>query len=81
MTKEELLNRFLNALEHMDKKYINILEETVLAEAELYSKDKLEPADYIKIICYTMIKRIVIEELQQEKTTLENYTIPVKIET
>lgn len=80
MVKHKLLDRFLEVLNYLEAKYVNILEEVIASEAEVYGKDRLEPIDYLKLYCYTIIKRIIIEELGLEKPTVDNTVPIVKIE-
>ncbi len=58
-----VFNRFLQILDYIDRKYVELLEEIVIEEAEIMSKDRLNDVDEIRLIGLRAMKRIIIEEL------------------
>jgi hypothetical protein len=59
----EIIGRAMEVVDYMDRKYVRILEDIVLEEAEILEKEALDDIDRLKLIGLSAMKRIVLEEL------------------
>ncbi|OYT38794.1 MAG: hypothetical protein B6U89_05275 [Desulfurococcales archaeon ex4484_58] len=59
----KIFDRFLEVYDYMNRKYIELLEEAVLKEAEILSKQVISEVDIVKLWGYNAMKKIIAEEL------------------
>lgn len=55
--------RFLEIIEFLDKKYVSTLEEVLLEEAEILSKNELSDVDRVKLLGIKIIKEYIANEM------------------
>jgi len=58
-----LIDRVFEIIDYTNYKYLQILEEVVVSEAEILSKSELSEVDKLKLICLRAMKEIIAEEL------------------
>jgi len=58
-----LIDRVFEIIDYTNYKYLQILEEVVVREAEILSKDELSEVDKLKLMCLRAMKEIIAEEL------------------
>jgi len=58
-----LIDRVFEIIDYTNYKYLQILEEVVVREAEILSKGELSEVDKLKLICLRAMKEIIAEEL------------------
>ncbi len=59
----KVYDRFLEIIDYMDRKYINMLEELVIEEAEILSKKNRSETDLVKLWGINYMKNIIAGEL------------------
>ncbi len=65
----KIYDRALEIIEYMDKKYVEVLEEIVLEEAEIVSKKELSDVDKLRLLGLWVMKEIIAEELGLRRKT------------
>ena len=58
-----MIDRVFEIIDYTNYKYLQILEEVVVSEAEILSKSELSEVDKLKLICLRAMKEIIAEEL------------------
>ena len=77
----KIYDRALEIIEYMDKKYVEVLEEIVLEEAEIVSKKELSDVDKLRLLGLWVMKEIIAEELglrgktRREAEAKETYSV------
>jgi len=59
----KVFDRALEIIEYIDKKYVNALEEVVIKEAEILSKNSVDDVDRVKLIGLWLLKEYIVKEL------------------
>ena len=69
-----IYDRALEIIDYMDRKYVKILEEIVIEEAEILSKKELTDVDRLRLIGIWAMKDVIAEELGlRESMSLSEY--------
>ena len=76
-TQLKIYDRFLEILDYMDRRYVDILEEIVNEEAEILSKNELSEVDELRLIGLRIMKELIVSELRsssmyREESLLED---------
>jgi len=58
-----VFDRALEIIEYIDMKYVNFLEEIIIEEAEILSKNSIDEVDRVKLIGLWMLKDYIVREL------------------
>lgn len=59
----KIYDRALEIIEYIDKMYVNILEEIVIEEAEILSKNELTDIDKLRLYGLWIMKELIAVEL------------------
>lgn len=63
MIRAEIYSRGLELANMIEQQYVDTLEEIIVREAELLSKEKLSPAEQVELAGIRAMKKIIAEEL------------------